>query len=58
SDGNRQSDKDTHSERHTDRGRRGGHVGVNGREQAPLTDKPPKILFPSESQVSVIEMVI
>ncbi|KAF3857235.1 hypothetical protein F7725_009094 [Dissostichus mawsoni] len=25
---------------------------------APLTDKPPKILFPSESQVSVIEMAI
>lgn len=25
---------------------------------APLTDKPPKILFPSESQMSVIEMAI
>ncbi|KAI4831679.1 hypothetical protein KUCAC02_001208 [Chaenocephalus aceratus] len=27
-------------------------------EAAPLTDKPPKILFPSESQVSVMEMAI
>lgn len=25
---------------------------------APLTDKPPKILFPSESQMSIIEMAI